>query len=144
MWDACIRTFLDEVWVATILCCHSLCERELAGVLSLSRACLNGQLPKNWERLGLGGLLGLIERHNLLPSDLIHDLRTLGAARKPYGHWRSAAEPDSLMQRIRAEYEESGGDPDDLAERLVVRDATNAMVTTIKLYFGGYVFAASS
>lgn len=43
------------------------------------------------------------------------------------------------MQRVRAEHEQTGNiDYANLVQRLVVRDATHAMDTTIRLYFGSY------
>lgn len=136
-WDAAIRTFLDGIWVATIFSCHVVCEREVAGMLSVSRARLGDYLPKNWESFGLGRLLQEAKRFNMLPPDLIDDLHELANARKPYGHWRSLTDDDSLFRRAQAEFELTGhSDRENLVERLIVRDATNAMRTTIRLYFG--------
>lgn len=139
-WDAAIRTFLDGIWVACIFSCHVVCEREVAGVLSVSPAALNGQLPKRWEKAGLGELLDSVTKHHLLPPDLIEAVRQVADARKPYGHWRSAIHEKSLMNRVKAEHEETGANTSyaNLVERLVVRDATHAMDTTIRLYFGSY------
>lgn len=138
-WDAAIRTFLDGIWVATILCCHVVCEREVAGVISTSRVRLNGVLPRKWEALGLGGLLREAERFALLPHNLIDALHDLANARKPYGHWRSLVNEQSLFRRAQAEADLTGHtDHHNIVERLVVRDATNAMRTTIRLYFGSY------
>jgi hypothetical protein len=100
---------------------------------------LNGWLPKSWESFGLGRLLGEATKHQLLPPDLIEDVRQVADARKPYGHWRPVVHEESLMQRVRAELEQTGNtDYDNLVQRLVVRDATHAMDTTIRLYFGSY------
>lgn len=138
-WDAAIRTFLDGIWVATIFCCHVVCEREVAGVISVSRARLNDELPKKWEALGLGGLLRLTKQFDLLPPDLIIALHELANARKPYGHWRSLIDDESLFRRAEAEHDLTGHpDRDNIIQRLVVRDATSAMRTTIRLYFGSY------
>lgn len=138
-WDAAVRTFLDGIWVATIFCCHVVCEREVAGVISVSRARLHDALPKKWEALGLGGLLREAGRFDLLPPDLVEALRDLANARKPYGHWRSLIADDSLFRRAQVEHDLTGHpDRESIVERLVVRDATNAMRTTIRLYFGSY------
>lgn len=138
-WDAAVRTFLEGIWVACIFSCHVVCEREVAGVLSTSRAALNGQLPKPWELFGLGRLLGEVAKHQLLPPELICQLQQVADRRKPYGHWRSAAHRESLMQRVRVEHEQTGNtDYANLVQRLVVRDATQAMETTIRLYWGSY------
>lgn len=135
-WDAAVRTFMDGIWVACIFSCHVVCEREVAGVLSLLP---DDRLPKNWESFGLGRLLGEVEKRHLLPPDLIAEVRQVADARKPYGHWRSAVHEESLMQRVRVEHEQTGNtDYQNLAQRLVVRDATHAMDTTIRLYFGSY------
>jgi len=139
VWDAAIRAFLEGNWLASLLCCHAVCEREIAGILSVSRTKLNDYLPKNWERLGMGGLVALVKKHGMLPDVIITDLLELAESRKPYGHWRSTIHDDSLLARAQREYEISGNpDRDELVQRLIVRDATNAMTTTISLYFGSY------
>ncbi|SKE69984.1 Uncharacterised protein [Mycobacteroides abscessus subsp. massiliense] len=80
-----------------------------------------------------------MKKHQLLPPDLIEDVRQVADARKPYGHWRPAVHEESLMQRVRAEHEQTGNtDYNNLVQRLVVRDPTHAMDTTIRLYFGSY------
>ncbi|MDQ1138442.1 hypothetical protein QE410_003241 [Microbacterium sp. SORGH_AS 1204] len=138
-WDAAIRTFLDGIWVACIFSCHVVCEREVAGVISNSVSRIGGEVPKNWETFGLGKLLDETTKHDLLPRWLIDDIRQVANARKPYGHWRSAIHEESMMQRVRAESERTGNlSRSNLAERLIVRDATHAMLTTIRLYFGSY------
>lgn len=138
-WDAAVRTFLDGIWVACILSCHVVCEREVAGVISTSVARLNGKVPKNWEMFGLGKLLDQTMTHDILPPRLIDDVRQVANARKPYGHWRSAIHEESMMQRVRAESDTTGNDDRaNLVERLIVRDATHAMLTSIRLYYGSY------
>lgn len=138
-WDAAVRTFLEGIWVACIFSCHVVCEREVAGVLSSSHAALDDRLPKSWESFGLGRLLGEASKHQLLPPDLIADVQQVADNRKPYGHWRSALHEQSLMQRVRVEHEQTGNtDYSKLVQRLVVRDATHAIETTIHLYFGSY------
>lgn len=138
-WDAAVRTFLDGIWVACIFSCHVVCEREVAGIISTSVSRLNGAIPKNWETFGLGKLLDETKKHDLLPPRLIEDVRLVANARKPYGHWRSALHEDSMMQRVRAESEQTGNlDRSNLVDRLIVRDATHAMLTAIRLYFGSY------
>lgn len=138
-WDAAVRTFLDGIWVACIFSCHVVCEREVAGIMSTSGGGLNGELPKNWETFGLGRLLDEARRLDLLPPRLIDDIHQVANARKPYGHWRSVVHEDSMMQRVRRESEQTGNlDLSNLVERLVVRDATHAMLTAIRLYFGSY------
>lgn len=135
-WDAAVRTFLEGIWVACIFSCHVVCEREIAGVLAMLP---DGVKAKSWESFGLGRLLGEVTNHNLLPPDLIADVRQVADARKPYGHWRSLVHEESLMQRVRVEHEQTGNaDYANLVQRLVVRDATHAMETTIRLHFGSY------
>lgn len=135
-WDAAVRTFLEGIWVACIFSCHVVCEREVAGVLAMLP---DEAKSKSWESFGLGRLLGEASKHQLLPPDLIEDVRQVADARKPYGHWRSAVHEESLMNRVRAEHEQTGNtDYANLVQRLVVRDATHAMDTTIRLYFGSY------
>ncbi len=138
-WGAAVQTFLDGIWVACIFSCHVVCEREVAGIVSVSASRLNGEIPKNWETFGLGRLLDETTKHDLLPPSLIDDIRQVANARKPYGHWRSAIHEESMMQRVRAESELTDNvDRANLVERLVVRDATHAMLTAIRLYFGSY------
>lgn len=140
-WDAAIRTFLDGIWVACIFCCHAVCEREVAGVVTTAIQAVNSKLPKHLERAGLGKLTSEAERLNLLPPDLTGALQRLAEIRKPYGHWRSYLDDESLQQRVMAEHRETGNaDRNNLVERLLVRDATHAMLTTIRLYFGSYSF----
>jgi len=84
-------------------------------------------------------LLTLVRKHDLLPTDLIVELQRVADVRKPYGHWRSAIDEESLMTRVRVEHELTGNtNYANLVQRLVVRDATHSMETTIKLYFGSY------
>jgi len=135
-WDAAVRTFMEGIWVACIFSCHVVCEREVAGVLSLLP---NDRLPKSWESFGLGRLLAEAGKFRVLPPDLIAEVQRVADGRKPYGHWRSAVHEESLMQRVRVEHEQTGNtDYQNLVQRLVVRDATNAMDTTIRLHFGSY------
>ncbi|SIJ41150.1 Uncharacterised protein [Mycobacteroides abscessus subsp. bolletii] len=136
-WDAAVQTFLEGIWVACIFfSCHVVCEREIAGALAMLP---DGVKSKSWESFGLGRLLGEVTKHRLLPLDLIKDVQRIADSRKPYGHWRSAAHGESLMQRVRVEHEETGNaDWANLTQRSVVRDATLAMDTTIRLYFGSY------
>lgn len=138
IWDAAVRAFLDGKWLASLRCCHAVCEREIAGILPLSRA-RSDNLPKGWERLGMGGLLGQVSKRNTLPPPLVAALFELVESRKPYGHWRSTIHDDSLLARTRRECEISGQeDRAELVERLIVRDATKAITTTVALYFGSY------
>lgn len=135
-WEAAVRTFLEGIWVACIFSCHVVCEREVAGVLAMLP---DEAKSKSWESFGLGRLLREVKKHQLLPPDLIADVQQVADARKPYGHWRSVVHEESLMQRVRAEHEQTGSTGyDNLVQRLVVRDATHAMDTTIRLYFGSY------
>lgn len=135
-WEAAVRTFLEGIWVACIFSCHVVCEREVAGVLAMLP---DEAKSKSWESFGLGRLLREVKKHQLLPPDLIADVQQVADARKPYGHWRSVVHEESLMQRVRAEHEQTGNTGyDNLVQRLVVRDATHAMDTTIRLYFGSY------
>jgi len=138
-WEAALRSFLDGIWVATILCCHVVCEREVAGIISISAGSTSSTIPSNWDSFGLGRLLSLAGTNGLLPEDLINSLRELADVRKPYGHWRSADRADSLMQRVNSEFNITG-DPDwaNLTDRLLVRDATAALRTTVRLRFGSY------
>lgn len=135
-WEAAVRTFLEGIWVACIFSCHVVCEREVAGVLAILP---DEAKSKSWESFGLGRLLREVKKHQLLPPDLIADVQQVADARKPYGHWRSVVHEESLMNRVRAEHEQTGNtDYANLVQRLVVRDATHAMDTTIRLYFGSY------
>lgn len=136
-WDAAVQTFLEGIWIACIFSCHVVCEREVAGVLAMLP---DDAKAKSWESFGLGRLLSEVEKYHLLPPDLLADVREVANARKPYGHWRSGTHEDSLMQRVLVEHEQTGNtDYANLVQRLVVRDATHAMDTTIRLYFGSYV-----
>lgn len=140
-WDGAVRTFLDGVWVACIFCCHVVCEREVAGIISTSVDRLNRKIPDEWETFGLGRLLNLARKHALLPPALIDDVRRVTDARKPYGHWRSSIHEESMMQRVSFESERTGNlDRSNLVERILVRDATHAMLTAIRLYFASYGF----
>lgn len=135
-WDAAVQTFLSGIWIACIFSCHVVCEREVAGVLALLP---DDAKSKAWESFGLGRLLSEVERHHLLPLDLIADIRQVADARKPYGHWRSAIHEESLVQRVLVEHQQTGNtDYTNLVQRLVIRDATHAMDTTIRLHFGSY------
>lgn len=85
-WDAAIQAFLDGNWVAVVHCCHAVCERELAGVISASTARMNDEVDAKWEAFGMGKLLDEVAEHDLLPPELIDELRDLASRRKPYGH----------------------------------------------------------
>lgn len=135
-WDAAVQTFVAGIWIACIFSCHVVCEREVAGVLAMLP---DDAKAKSWESFGLGRLLSEVERHRLLPPDLLADVRQVADVRKPYGHWRSAIHEESLMSRVRVESEWTGNENyANLAQRLVIRDATHAMDTTIRLHFGSY------
>lgn len=135
-WDAAVQTFLAGIWIACIFSCHVVCEREVAGVLAMLP---DDAKAKAWESFGLGRLLSEVERHRLLPPDLLADVRQVADVRKPYGHWRSAIHEESLMSRVRVESEWTGNeDYANLVQRLVIRDATHAMNTAIRLHFGSY------
>lgn len=135
-WDAAVQTFLAGIWIACIFSCHVVCERGVAGVLALLP---DDAKAKSWESFGLGRLLGEVERLQLLPIDLITDIRQVADARKPYGHWRSAIHEESLMQRVLVERQQTGNtEYANLVQRLVIRDATHAMDTAIRLHFGSY------
>lgn len=139
VWRDALRCFVDGLWVACILCCHAVCEREVAGIVAISPARIDDRIGKQWESFGLGRLLVEAERELLLLPDEVADLRALAAARKPYGHWRSVTHDESLSSRIRRESEATGHtDYLNLMERLVVRDATQAIVTTTRLFFGSH------
>lgn len=143
VWRDALRSFVDGVWVACILCCHAVCEQEVAGIIAISPANMNDRLGTRWESFGLGRLLAEAEREDLLPPHLIEALRALADARKPYGHWRSFNHEQSLHNRIRREHEDTGHeDYLGLMERLVVRDATQAIVTTARLFYGSYALGA--
>ena len=136
VWDAAVRAFLEGNWLASLLCCHAVCERELAGILTLYP---DDQVPEGWERFGMGRLLVELKRLRRLPPDLIEDLFALSKSRKPYGHWRSSLADDAMMARVIRESEATGSvDRNELVQRLLVRDATNAMTTSVALYFGSY------
>lgn len=140
VWHDAARSFVDGLWVACVLCCHAVCEREVAGIIAISPGNLEDRLDRRWEAFGLGRLLTVAERENLLPQDAVGDLRKLADARKPYGHWRSVTHEESLMNRVARERDATGHmDYINMLERLVVRDATQAIITTAKLFFGSYV-----
>jgi hypothetical protein len=135
-WDAAVQTFLSGIWIACIFTCHVVCERDVAGVMAMLP---DDAKAKSWESFGLGRLLSEVEKHHLLPPDLLADVRQVADARKPYGHWRSAMHEESLMQRVLVEHEQSGNtDYANLVQRLVIRDATHAMDTAIRLHLGCY------
>jgi hypothetical protein len=139
VWDAAIRSFLDGIWVAAILCAHAVAERELAGVYGTIQGTVIGEPIAGWEKFGMGRLVTEVEKFGLLPQQLVGDLRQLAETRKPYGHWRSAVHDDALDQRVMAEHRATGNiDRANLVQRLIARDATHAMRTTIHLYFGSY------
>lgn len=134
--DAAVQTFVAGIWIACIFSCHVVCEREVAGVLAMLP---DDAKAKSWGSFGLGRLLSEVERHRLLPPDLLADVRQVADVRKPYGHWRSAIHEEFLMSRVRVESEWTGNENyANLAQRLVIRDATQAMDTAIRLHFGSY------
>jgi hypothetical protein len=63
LWEATVDAFVDENWVAALLCARATCERILGGLVSLhGMPGLAGSEPKDWERQwGLGKLIGMCE-----------------------------------------------------------------------------------
>jgi len=55
MWlvNEAARSLVDGLWLASLLCTHSACERHLAGILSLDE----DSLPRSWRSWGLGRML---------------------------------------------------------------------------------------
>jgi len=139
LWSAAVDAFVAANWVATILCAQALCERTVAGLVSLNELPGAGYAaPKNWERMGLGELL----KHTgaWLPPELLEDVQALCELRKPYGHWRRPLDPGTIQHSVVSELEARGweADPEDLREELLSNQALLAARTATRLYWGGF------
>lgn len=133
------ETYVRGIWTATIHCCHATCEQELAGAIVLWNLLSTENHSKRLERMGLGGAISLAEELKMLPPDLIADLRRLSELRRPYGHWKEGKHEGRLFWRTHALAKETDNyDHEQLVGRLLVRDATEAMQTAIKLLYGNY------
>lgn len=96
--DEAAHALADGLWLASLLCSHSACERHLAGILSLDEQSLN----QSWARWGLGRLLEEAEKRGILPPDLREPLNLMNEARKASAHFKPPVYDGSLMNRAKA------------------------------------------
>ena len=124
MWlvNEAARSLVDGLWLASLLCTHSACERHLAGILSLDE----DSLPRSWRSWGLGRMLETTRHREIVPPDLAEPLGRLNEARKVSAHFKPPLHDGSLMRRALAME-----DPDILrsAEELAEADAFAAYET---------------
>jgi hypothetical protein len=124
MWlvNEAARSLVDGLWLASLLCTHSACERHLAGILSLDE----DSLPRSWRSWGLGRMLEATRHRDIVPPDLAEPLEKLNEARKVSAHFKPPLHDGSLMRRAQAMEE-----PDILesAEELAEADAFAAYET---------------
>lgn len=96
--DEAAHALVNGLWLASLLCSHSACERHLAGILSLYEESLH----PSWTRWGLGRLLEEAETRGIVPSDLREPLNQMNEARKASAHYKPPLYDGSLMRRVMA------------------------------------------
>lgn len=93
--DEAAQALVDGLWLAALLCCHSACERHLAGILSMDE----GSLHRSWRSWGLGRLLDEAQQRDIVPSDLREPLNQMNEVRKASAHFKPPLYDGSLMRR---------------------------------------------
>lgn len=93
--DEAAQALGDGLWLASLLCSHSACERHLAGIFSLDETSLH----RSWTRWGLGQLLKEAEKRDIVPLDLLEPLNLMNEARKASAHFKPPTYEGSLMRR---------------------------------------------
>jgi hypothetical protein len=124
--DEAAHALAEGLWLASLLCSHSACERHLAGILSFDE----DSLPRSWRSWGLGRMLEATRHRDIVPPDLWEPLEALNEARKVSAHFKPPLHNGSLMRRAQAMEQ-----PDMLrsAERLAEADAFAAYETSRSL-----------
>ena len=97
--DDAIIAYVAGAFLATLVCCHAACERELAGCLSVSQTRY-GQLPKNWDRWGLGLLIREAHSRGIVSDGLYRELSVVNDSRRATAHFKHPLEPTSLRNRV--------------------------------------------
>jgi hypothetical protein len=83
------------MYLATLLCAHSACERVLAGCLLHFEA----HLPKRWQMWGLGNLVPEAFRLGLIDKPLNDRLHQVSELRKVSAHFKPPLAPNSVARR---------------------------------------------
>lgn len=135
-WAAAASAFIQGNWIATILCCHAVCERSLAGRFGPFWMD-ESDVPNHWEHMGLGRLLGELEKQDRIEADLAARVRRMSEYRKPFGHWKNFDHPTSLYTRARVLLaEEVSLEGDEAVFRVLVDDATRAIQIAVEVLYG--------
>ena len=98
-----LGSYVHRLFVATIVCSHASCERELAGRLEATTQ----PVPKGSERWGLGALLSHAEKHEWYSQPTLDALRKLNARRKDLYHF-SGQGMGALFERTYAQLQWRG------------------------------------
>jgi len=96
--DEAAQALVDGLWLASLLCSHSACERHLAGILSLDEESLH----RSWRSWGLGRLLEEAHQRDIVPSELREPLNLMNEARKASAHFKPPSYDGSLIRRAMA------------------------------------------
>jgi hypothetical protein len=135
-WSAAGTAFVQGNWIATVLCCHAVCERVLAGrfkPLWMDEALA----PSRWQNMGLGRLLDELEKRDGIDSDVAARLRRMSEYRKPFGHWKDLMHPTGLFARAGSLLsQEDSLDSEEAVTRVIVDDATRAIEITVDVLYG--------
>ena len=134
-WSAAGTAFMQGNWIATVLCCHAVCERALAG--RFKPFWMNeADAPSRWQNMGLGRLLEELEKRGGIDPDVAARLRRMSEYRKPFGHWKDFMHPTGLFARARPLVQEDGVDSEEAVIRVIVDDATRAIEITVEVLHG--------
>ncbi len=135
-WSAAGTAFMQGNWIATILCCHAVCERVLAGRFKPFWTD-EAEAPRRWQSMGLGRLLEELEQRNAIDPAVAARLRRMSEYRKPFGHWKDFMHPTGLLARARPLLaQEDGLDSEEAVLRVIVDDATRAIEITVEVLYG--------
>lgn len=119
--------------LATLLCCHAVCERVLADCLGQSQLRY-GELEKSWERWGLGQLNKEALKRGIVSKGLNADLGKMNDNRRATAHFKHALEPTAVWNRLFADRARSDGTvPAGELRTLMDDDALDAYRITMRL-----------
>lgn len=138
LWDATLKAFIQGNWVAAVLCAQATCERTFAALIY--NLFTLSELPKNWERWGLGELIAYCRKERLVEEALLDEVAVLCEERKPYGHWRGPLEDGALLKvAMDAHQQGDRTHPDLIMERHLGGLAYRSSRTALLTHFGDLI-----
>jgi hypothetical protein len=130
LYEEAVRSYMNGMCMAALLCAHASCERVLAGRLDWYEV----RLPKDWARWGLGRLAPAAFEAGLIDDRLKDRILHLSELRKVSAHFKPPSAPNSIARRavelfnLHPELETEDG-----FDTLLRGDALAALETTTEL-----------